>query len=76
MATPRTDMAREVYTHVFAYPSVLRIDGDVNREVNRKVNLSWCESREPMRLTATPAMYCKQSSLSPSQAPVKRERIN
>lgn len=66
MAIPRTDMVREMYTNVWACPSVLRIDGDVNREMNQ----SWCESREPMRLTATPA------SLSPSRPPVKRERIN
>lgn len=50
MAIPRTDMVREMYTNVLACPSVLRIDGDVNREMNQ----SWCESREPMRLTATP----------------------
>ena len=44
MATPRTDMAREIYTHGVACPSVLRIEGDVNREVDQ----SWCESREPV----------------------------
>ena len=58
MATARTDMAREIYTYVLACPSVSRIDGDVNREVNQ----SWCESHEPMRVTTTPAMHCKQSS--------------
>lgn len=58
MATARTDMAREIYTFVLACLSVLQIEGDVNREVNQ----SWCESREPMRLNATPAMHCEQSS--------------
>jgi len=35
MATAHTDMAREVYTYVLACPSVLRIAGEVNREVNQ-----------------------------------------
>lgn len=55
MTTARTDMAREIYPYILVCPSVLRIDGDVNRDVDQ----SWCESREPMRLTATPAMHCK-----------------
>ncbi len=37
--------------------NVLRIDGDVNREVNQ----SWCESHEPMRLTAAPAIIASRT---------------
>lgn len=48
MAIARTDMVREIYTYGVTCPSVLRIDGDVNQP--------WRESREAMRLSATPAM--------------------